>query len=290
MASRAMLAATGLPTVEHCLKPGVAPMEAEDEHWTERTELRAELTYATARGMAGQRAVASGLLVDIRAQADVRGFSRLEARALLHTGRLQHSQGGTAAEQSLTTAYQLAVGNGHEDIAADAATDLVVVVGHMHGRYAEGLRWGELANAATERSTSLQSPSLLWLSNVGTVLLDAGRVGEASERLFAAAEACKAALGAARATDQTAVCAAVTSTLGRVRQVQRRFDDARALLNRARRTHQRLFGPKHPTVADDLADLRHLEWDAATDAAAHGEPEAARALYRRARALRTTRS
>lgn len=297
--SRAMLAATGLPRVGQCVQSGSASLAAVDERFAERpelrAELRAELTYATARGIAGQISVASRLLGDVRAQADARGLPRIEAQALLHSGRLARSQGGSAtAEQGLTMAYQLALRHGHEDIAAEAATDLVAVVGHMRGRPTEGLRWAQLASAAAKRSTSSQSPSLSWLCNVGTVLLDTGRVGEASERLVTAVEACNRAPGSTQATGRpthmTAVCAAVTSTLGRVRQAERRFDDARALLNRARRSHQRVFGPKHPTVTDDLVDLRHLEWDAATHAAAHGNLEAARTHFRRAEALPASRS
>jgi tetratricopeptide (TPR) repeat protein len=86
-----------------------------------------------------------------------------EALALLGTIHYKSSDSG-AAEAALVEAFRIADSARHDEVRAEAATDLVFVVGYLQGHFREGHEWAKTAEAILKR---VGGHDLLhaWLSN-----------------------------------------------------------------------------------------------------------------------------
>jgi tetratricopeptide (TPR) repeat protein/predicted Ser/Thr protein kinase len=225
--------------------------------------LRAASLQAAGRTDAGLDLAQSSL-----AQAQVQSWPPLIASARHRVGSLLAAQGKhfAQAEAALEAAYFEAARAGATGVLADAAVDLVFVVGQELARPLEGQRWGRLAAvalASLEPRPGLRTASLR--NNLANVHRVAGEYPEARSLHEQALEIREAAL----APDHPDV----GNSLNNLANIHFSIGDlaaSRQLHARALEIRERAFGPEHPDVASSLNNLGNLDFaaDALQDALA----------------------
>jgi eukaryotic-like serine/threonine-protein kinase len=86
--------------------------------------------------------------------ADTRalGYQPLVAETLYLTGlMLAKTSDAPAAEKAMVEAFWLADASRHDEVRAQAATNLIFVVGYGQGRFAEAYKWAQAANTVLQR-------------------------------------------------------------------------------------------------------------------------------------------
>jgi eukaryotic-like serine/threonine-protein kinase len=267
-----------LPRVEPCedleyLAAAVEP-PTDPEAAARVREQRGELDRSRALDHAG--AYADGLAVadSVVEQAEALGYRPLVAEALLQRGELEEGLGRfDAAEASLQRAYFDAVASGHDDVAAAAATGLVVVVGQRLARHVEGLQWGVHADAQIQRLGTGGEREADLLVRLGSVHDLRGEYDEALSSYRRALAITEELLGPSHAN--------VGNIFAHIGSAQRERGDYEAAvtdLRRAVEVLEQALGPEHPRIAgvlNALGTVRMLQ----------GEYDEALALYRRASAI-----
>jgi serine/threonine protein kinase/tetratricopeptide (TPR) repeat protein len=148
-------AAESLPTLDGCadaaaLRAPIAPPR--DSATTRRAaDIRQRLSRANALKLAGK--YGDGVTVASAALTDATGlhYAPVEAEAKYALGVLQWQVGNADASwRSLRHAYADALASRHEQIQANAAIDLIFVIGR-NNKYDEAERWSEVAEANAQR-------------------------------------------------------------------------------------------------------------------------------------------
>jgi tetratricopeptide (TPR) repeat protein len=165
----AVSAANALESLDRCtnvsLLRAVVPPPEDPSTLSRVSDLRGRLADIKARFDSGRWSDAlkttPGLVEDTKAL----GYQPLVAEVLSLTGTVnQRANHIEAAEKAMVEAYWVADAARHDEIRAEAATNLVFVVGYQEGHFADAQRWATAADAVLRR---LGGHDLLraWLAN-----------------------------------------------------------------------------------------------------------------------------
>jgi tetratricopeptide (TPR) repeat protein/tRNA A-37 threonylcarbamoyl transferase component Bud32 len=245
-------------------------------------ERRAELDLLRARQSELNTTRALGQLdramsdaIALLAEAEALGWSPAIAEADYMLGSLHARKSNYPdAEAALRRAYFRAGRDGDHRLAATAAAELVLVIGHELARPKEGREWGEHAAMHLGRlgeEEQLSGANLL--GNLSVIEQDLGapeRAVELAERALAIETA---ALG-----DDHIILAGTLNNLALALAALGRHREARPHLERALALREATLGPTHYVVASSLHNL-------AMNLARLDEPEQALLLYQRALAV-----
>jgi len=243
-----------LPDPHDCL--GAVVSSQRDADGTE-LRLRGDLARARGRGDAGQLEVALQRVVALQSNAEELGRYPVLAETLLTRGRLEHALAWHAtAERTLTEAFWLAREYRFDVVAHDAAIALVEVVGHARARPEAGLEWIRQADETSRPSANSDDRRLSRGLALGRLYARWRRADLAFDALTSSMSACS---DVARSGVANADCATAKTLVGEQLTALGRFEDARDVLDQARRAHQKRLGPAHPTVASDLVALARVD-------------------------------
>ncbi len=230
---------------------------------------RAELSTAGALERTGSCKVGIDVARRVVSQAEAVGWEPLvaEARALL--GNLLLCAGAYAdAERELEAAYFVAATARVPEATLKAAEGLVWAVGIEQGRYADGMRWSQLAavtlSGLRDPARTLQERHL---SGHANLLLKLGKLDAAAQLHEQALEINEQELGEGHVNT-----AASLLSLAAVAEHMGFFDEARARLERAVAILRQELGPRHPRVGKAVSNL-------ASVALTKGDHDRARELF-----------
>jgi tetratricopeptide (TPR) repeat protein len=145
-------------------------------------ELRARMARLDAMERAGQYAPALEDARVLTEDASKLDYPPVQVETALVLGRLLERTGAyPEAESVLTEAFWSANGLKHERVAAEAASLLVLVVGHHAGRHDDALDWQRQGEAAVQRLGVDGHEKAELLTNAGTVAVDRGAFDEAKK-------------------------------------------------------------------------------------------------------------
>ncbi|EDM75915.1 serine/threonine kinase family protein [Plesiocystis pacifica SIR-1] len=194
-------------------------------------------------------------------------------RAWLVQGDLQQRTGAHArAEQTFERSYAAALRRGLLPEAAEAAGQLVWVVGHELARQDEGRGWAKHAEPLS-RAANSEAARAAFCNRLGSVAFEQAEYGEA-EALWEESRVHFEAIGG---PEHPSVATALNN-LGNVAFTQGDHGRARELWGRALAIREQSLGPSHPDVAASLNGLGLV-------AKAQGRYADARAYYERALAI-----
>jgi tetratricopeptide (TPR) repeat protein len=291
----AVTAATGLAAMEPCRDErmldalGLPPLEQREAI----RAVRADVSRAGNLERAGRYAQGLELARGALARAQSLGWQPLVASARAQLGSLLDRSGDySGAETMLEDAFFEAGVGVAPEVAVDAATSLVFVVGVRLGRPADAKRWSrhaEMALASIGDGEHLRRASLLdSLASVHDVMGDYEEAKALQQRALtivesvnpehptvgslldsiAMAHASLGALDDAKRLEERAIDIHVTAlghehpsvatslaNLAEVHRVARTYEEAKVLHERALVIFERALGPRHPDVALSLGGL-----------------------------------
>jgi len=267
--AHATQAVAGLPRLERCsdiaaLAAQVPPPEPADE--PAALAIRERLADARALDLAGRHVDGLLLCDPLLREAEALGYRPLVAEVAFRKGWLEEHAGSfAAAEESLRSAFFAARESGMDELAADAASALVVVVGVDLARHEDGVAWAERARAEAEHLADDTTKAGV-CSNVGHFDFARGAYDEALEQHQCALALKEEVLG----SDAPDVATSLHN-LGSVQAARGKYDDALAYHERALAISKDAFGAEHPAVGESENSLGGLHYarGAYVDAAAH---------------------
>ena len=250
----AVPAAAGLERVESCLdreRLARLPVPPAQQRGEARA-LQAALARAANLALAGEYAAGLAAAQQARARAVTLGLAPLAAAARYWIGLLWNAlDHHAAAERELEGAYFEALAAGADSVAADAAVQLITVVGNQLARHGDGRRWAQHAEAALR---SLEpEPGLRSAARLFYLAIVEGAAGDnaASQRLDTQALAIRTRLLGPGHLDT----AASMSNLGLTQVNVGEYGEGRALLARALPIQMAFLGPEHPEIGKHLANF-----------------------------------
>jgi tetratricopeptide (TPR) repeat protein/tRNA A-37 threonylcarbamoyl transferase component Bud32 len=178
------------------------------------------------------------------------GHPSLESRARLRLGMLQLVRAAyQPAEDNLQEAYFLARTAGDHEVALQAATQLVFLLGFHLSRLDEAGVWGRHVEAelAWVRSETARASSL---NTLGGLALVQGKHDRAFELCSRALSFWEQVLGPDHPENANAL-----NNLGMVHHAQGRYAESAAMHRRALAIRERALGATHPRVARSLNNL-----------------------------------
>jgi len=316
----AVSAAVGLAGPERCtdlqaLERSVA-MPDDPAAADEVAAVRAELARAAALERAGHAKDALDVATAAMTRADATAFEPIVAEAAARLGAVHERLGDfEAAEREFTRAYNLALAVGQDQIAHDAASGLMYIVGIHRRRPADAQPWIDAARAMARRASLGPVADATLDVNVAGLRMDQGELDEALALARSALAALQDALddddprlleaysvlamtlarrhelAESRRVFEQALAVAeahgeghpeIARTLVNLAVVQQQLGEteaAEASLTRALPVFEAAYGPEHPHVAAVLNNLGGLQYET-------GDHESARDTHQRALALR----
>ena len=253
-ASKAIDAVNALPSLDRCsdvnlLRAVVEPPK--DPMMRARVDdLRRRAAETKALFDTGRDRQALGQARALVSEARALGYLPLTAELLLMSGwfaspPLSDAEGVGDLEEAVRTAIR----SRRDDIAAEAATDLVFTVGYFQQRTEDGARWADLANALLDRIGEGRGLIKAWLLNNQATMLIA-KDPAASLRLARQSLELKQKLLPLDSPD-------IGHALINIAEDQHRLgDDAGALetVRRAEETYAKAYGPTSTFVAQSLSN------------------------------------
>ncbi len=271
---RAVFVGAGLKAVDSCLNEDILRRQpAPPAHGRESIqEVHTKLSRADALSAGGEIKQALAVATEAREQAEAIDWPPLSAAAMVQQGYLLEKSGDVnAGEEVSLRAYFAAARAGAWDVAADAAIDLIYIVGHRQARHEEGRIWGEhAAMALAHAGDPLGLAEAERLNSLGGELVAMDEFAEARTMYERALAIGERVLGPEHPD--------VGRTLGNLGTLYMRLGElaeARRLMERTLASHEQSLGPDHPLIAVTLNNLAILDTMA-------GEFPAARARYERA--------
>lgn len=245
----ALRGVSGCDNVEALMSPVAVP---EDDHTRAQVEaVRAQLNRAEALLWVGSFKEGLPLAEAAVKTAATLGYRPLEADAYNLLGWLQHRLGQSKpSEQSRYHAVVAASAGNHDEVAAQAATELVFTLGLEQHRYEQAHFWARQAGAWIERLGGSDELSGKLANNRGVLAYAEGRYGDAIAEYQRALELRERVYG-----PDHLETAKVLGNLGVVYANQRKLDEAIAHYDRALTTQRRILGDHHPLVATSLVNL-----------------------------------
>jgi tetratricopeptide (TPR) repeat protein len=194
------------------------------------------------------------LMTAVVAEAEALGDEATRVRASVSLGRLQHHAGDSqAAEVTLRRAYREAIVAGMPEQAANAARELVIVVGGAAGlvRPADGRTWAFHAEAFTQAVGTPEEHAdyLMGLGNVAKMDSEYPEAREQFERALEQYESLR--------PDHPGVIAAITQ-LANVAAFEGEIEQALVHYQRALALLQRTRDPSHPDIGRMYLSLGEL--------------------------------
>jgi tetratricopeptide (TPR) repeat protein/tRNA A-37 threonylcarbamoyl transferase component Bud32 len=213
--------------------------------------LRDRLAGVKAELDAGRFATAHEAAAACAATAESLGYTPALAEALLRRGQTELAKAEYAqAQATFRRAFALAEEVSHDQVAASAAIQLLLVHGTRLREPAEALVWSEVADAKLRRLGDPPSPRIQQLSALGATLRESDRLGEATEVQRRAL-----ALAAPRKLEAPLDYVRAANALASSRIDAGQLDEAEALLRESLELRVRALGPHHPDVAVVLHNL-----------------------------------
>jgi tetratricopeptide (TPR) repeat protein len=235
--------------------------------------LEAELSLAEQLQELGRYEQGRALAEAAVARAPGLGYPSLEARARLLLGMLQLAGGlYPPAEDSLKRAHLLARRSGEHEVALQAATQLVYLLGAHVSRLDDAESWGHHVHAELPwvSAEALQASSM---NTLGVLALLQGKHDDAIELCRLALALWEQALGPDHPENANALNNRGVVFHARGQHAQSAEHHGRALAIR-----ERALGPEHPRVARSLNNLGGARYRQGTDAAAAGHSVRALAI------------
>ncbi len=279
----AVAQASGLAAVEHCsdvvsLRSDVPP-PADAVTAAEVERARQQLEQAVALERAGRFDEALARAEAILAATEAIDYPPLRVEALIRVASAHGAAGRhDEAEAGYREASELATAVGYDEMAADAATRLVYVVGTSPDRADEALTWARHADAALARwGNDSEEGELARARLQSNVAIVKGALGRYDEELAAMQEA-YAVKRRILGEDHPEVAGAIENVglalahIGRIQEARASFEASHAMFRAA-------LGDKHPDVALSAANLAQAHNDMGDHAAAQALFEEARAIW-----------
>jgi eukaryotic-like serine/threonine-protein kinase len=276
----AVNAVLALPTIDRCadvdyVLAQVSPPD-DPEVYERVEELRQQVAQARALSAAGK--YAEGLQVAKRAHADAltTGYAPLVPETAYQLGVLLEDTGAyEEAAQALRTAYFEGRRTGMDEVSAQAATVLVLMLGERLARNDEAFAWSEHAEVEVARFGSESMRAHLY-NQMATLHRSSGDLEQAQRFFERALSIYEAKLG----PDHTQTGVSVLG-LAVVHADRGDLDEAQRLHERALHINETALGPEHPANAHGLVNLGTVAWR-------RGNLDEAQQLYERALALNET--
>ena len=171
----AVSAANALGSLDRCadvplLRSVVRPPE--DPSTRARVaDLRRRLAVLKARYDAGRWKEVTQDAPTLVAEARVIGYQPLVAETLAQAGiAMLRSNDSKAAERAFVEAFWAADSSRHDEVRAEAASQLVYVFGYQEGHFEEAERWAKTAEAVLQRIGGHELLHAWLLNNLGSVL------------------------------------------------------------------------------------------------------------------------
>jgi tetratricopeptide (TPR) repeat protein len=251
---RAVNVAASLPALAGCERVQAlrvaAPPPDDPERAAAVKAARARLARARALEAVGHYDEAMRALDPLRAEAETLGHAPLRAEVAYWRGAVLQARGEpVAAAEALERAYAWALEHGHDEVATDAATLLVFVVGVLGDRLELGQQWGTTALALARRDgrASEEGSALLHL---GMVLGRRGDDEQALAHIRHALEIKERELG-----PQHPHVAVVLGALANALEQRGELDEALEVLRRAQAIDEQILGDEHPQLATSYGSI-----------------------------------
>ena len=178
------------------------------------------------------------------------GHEPFEAEAQLILGGLEVDNGEhEAAAAALGQAFDKGLGLGLTTVAADAAAQLVFVVGVRQAKYDEGRHWARVA-APLARASGSQTVEANFNNSMGLIADNQADYAGARVHLERAIELWTASLGR-----QSGSVAGALTNLGTVAQHEGKYGEARRYQEQSLEIVETTLGAGHPDVAYALTNL-----------------------------------
>ncbi|MEX1361795.1 MAG: serine/threonine-protein kinase [Nannocystaceae bacterium] len=247
----------GLPELARCddLEALRASVPPPDDAGTaaEVEALREHLQDLRAQQQAGRYAAALEVAEPVVAEAEALGYAPLLAEAVLRRGELRQAAGQyLEAEDDLRRAYTLAVEHRHDEVSIDAASSLMLVVGHHRAKPDQGRIWADTALSLARRSGDDRKLATA-LDNLSHVLSIQGDY----EQSRVQAERAYRLLETIFEPDHPELARSM-STLGLAFSRLGQHEQAKLYVERALRLREDALGPNHPEVASGLVQLGNI--------------------------------
>jgi tetratricopeptide (TPR) repeat protein len=254
----AMQTVGGLPRLARCDDPEVLASQVpppEPSDGPEVDAIREGLAEAHALELAGRYADGLHACAALLPRAEALGYVPVLAEVAFRKGWLEERAGDpTTAEASLETAFFAAREAGMDELAANAASALVVVVGMHLARHDDGQAWAERARAHAEWLADDTVKAGI-CSNLGSFSYARGEYDEALELHRCALELKREVLGV-----ESPDVATTLHNLGNVQAARGEHDEALAHHLRALEIVEQAFGPDHPEVGELQNSLGGLQY------------------------------
>ncbi|MEM9455279.1 MAG: serine/threonine-protein kinase [Myxococcota bacterium] len=235
-----------LPPLSRCadverLMAEVSPPEPEAAESV--AALRAEVAQARTLRIAGRYDDAVARFESLVPRTDAVGYAPLQAELALEHGKaLSHANRYEDAEHRLEWALRSSLGLGQWNVAIDAVSMLVFVVGERMGRPDEGLAFAQTGWGLLEHAPDPVLESSL-RGSVAQIMMDRGESVAAEAELRRALAVAEPALPARHEK-----IGLLHNDLGNSLRDQGRLDEAEAELRRALDLFVAKLGPGHPFV------------------------------------------
>ena len=244
-----------LPRVELCADTRYLAADLDPPATLEQAKavagLREHLAHVEALTETEQLDDALELAREVVTAAEAQDYAPVHAEALVALGQLRmRGQEMDDAAEILERGYFAASEAGHDEVALDAATELIRVM-NLLNRYEDGLHWSRTAEALLPTMGEEPSRRALVLHGMGALLTEMGRRQEAVDKLEQAIVLEKMVFG-----DADPRVAESQLVLGKtLRRQEGRLDDALKILREALATAEAAYDPAHPEVAKYINGL-----------------------------------
>ena len=276
---KAINAAAELPRLERCgdieglLDELAAP--ADPAVADQVAGVREKLAQAAVLERLGSYDTGLALVEGVREQVERLDYPPLLAEVEARRGTLLHQSGRYEdAAEALTRAHTIALGHGHDRVAAESAAQLVIIIGVRQAKLELGRVWAGQSEALVIRTGGDPEFRARHDGALGLLEFRAGRFERSRELQERALELTASLYGEDHPQRGNAM-----TNLASTLSFSGEIDLAHATYERARSLLEASLGPQHPSVASVVLNLGNLAHNA-------GDHETALEHYTRALEMR----
>lgn len=214
-------------------------------------DVRTELADVKALANAGRYKRALNDIGGVIERTRQTKYEPVIAEALLQAAELQQlASDPSLAEKNYEEAYLLAEGSRHDEVALEAADQLITIVGYHRARHADGERWARFAEAILRRLGPGHDILAAWRANNLALVYQAQGKGEDALAMFQQAVATKIRVVGEIHYDVALSLDNLALTLNELGRPQEAIEKNR----RAREILEITVGSSHPLVANVLTN------------------------------------
>jgi len=217
-------------------------------------DIRTQLADVRALASAGRYRRALETTRSLVARARDTKYAPVIGEAVLILGEAQQALADVGAEQSYEEAYFLAEGARHDEVAVEAADQLIFLVGQASARDVEAERWSRVAEAILTRLGPGHDLLSAWRANNLAIVLEGRGEHDRALALFQQALKTKMRAVGEMHSDVGLSLSNIAYALHRMG----RTDEALSKNERALEILRATIGSEHPLSADTLAN--HAEF------------------------------